>query len=158
MLSFTRHKKEPRVRRGLSQVALFSTLDAKEQRVVSGLLHERRYVTGEVVFDQGEDSQALFVVISGRVLICRQGAPESGRIAEIGPGRAFGELAILGAEPRSAQARAEQDCVLQTLSRRDFDGLVESHKAIALKITLQLSRQLARQLREQTGVSADMPL
>jgi hypothetical protein len=48
--------------------------------------------------------------------------------------------------------------VLQTLSRRDFDGLVESHKAIALKITLQLSRQLARQLREQTGVSADMPL
>jgi CRP-like cAMP-binding protein len=158
MLPFNRHKKEPRGRRGLGHIPLFSALDAKEQRVVSGLLHERRYVTGEIVFDQGEDSQALFVVISGRVLVCRQGAPESGRIAEIGPGRAFGELAILGAEPRSAQVRAEQDCVLQTLSRRDFDGLSESHKGIALKITLQLARQLARQLREQTGVAAELPL
>jgi len=155
MFSSTRQVKDPQ---GLAHVALFSALDAKEQRVVAGLLHPRRYEQGEVIFDDGEDSQALYVVITGRVLVCRHGEPEAGKIAEIGPGRAFGELAILGGYQRSAQARAAQHCVLQTLSRRDFDGLTETHKAIALKITLQIARQLARQLREQTGVVSDLPL
>lgn len=158
MLPLMRRRRTPRGPQGMAEVTLFSTLDAKEHRVVAGLLHERRYAQGEVIFDQGEDSQALYVVISGKVLICRQGEPETGKVAEIDPGRAFGELAILGGYRRSAQARAEQDCVLQTLSRRDFDGLAESHKAIALKITLQIARQLARQLREQTGVVSDLPL
>jgi len=154
----TRPGKDSRGPPGLSEVPLFSTLDAKELRVVAGLLHERRYEKGEVIFDQAEDSQALYVVISGQVLICRQGEPETGKVAEIGPGLAFGEPAILGGYRRSAQARAAQDCVLQTLSRSDFEGLVESHRAIALKVTLQIARQLARQLRQQTGVFSDLPL
>jgi CRP/FNR family cyclic AMP-dependent transcriptional regulator len=158
MLPFIRQRKASRRPQGLAHVSLFSVLDAKEDRVVAGLLHERRYERGEVIFDQGEDSQALYVVASGKVLICRQGEPETGKIAEIGPGRAFGELAILGGYRRSAQARAAEGCVLQTLSRRDFDGLAESHKSIALKITLQIARQLARQLREQTGIVSDLPL
>lgn len=155
MLNLTRKRKAPH---GLADVPLFSALEAKEHRVVAGLLHERRYEQGEVIFDQGEDSQALYIVISGKVAILRQGDPETGKLAEIGPGRAFGELAILGGDRRSAQARAAQDCVLQTLARRDFEALVESHKAIALKITLQIARQLARQLREQTGVVPEVPL
>ncbi len=153
-----RSGKDSRGPQGLLDVPLFSTLDAREHRVIAGLLHERRYEKGEVIFDQGEDSQALYVVISGQVLICRQGEPETGKVAEIGPGFAFGEPAILGGYHRSAQARAAQDCVLQTLSRSDFEGLVESHRAIALKVTLQIARQLARQLRQQTGVFSDLPL
>jgi CRP-like cAMP-binding protein len=153
-----RIRKDSRGPQGLGHVPLFSALDAKEHREVAGLLHERRYEQGEVIFDQGEDAHALYVVISGKVLICRQGEAETRQMAEIGPGFAFGELAILGGERRSAQARAAQACVLQTLSRRDFDGLFESHKAIALKMTLQIARQLARQLREQTGVIPELPL
>lgn len=158
MPPITRHVKDSLGPQGLAEVPLFSTLEAREHRVVAGLLHERRYEKGEVIFDQGEDSQALYVVISGQVLICRQGEPETGKVAEIGPGLAFGEPAILGGYRRSAQARAAQACVLQTLSRSDFEGLVESHRTIALKITLQIARQLARQLRQQTGVFSDLPL
>lgn len=158
MLRFTRKTKDPRGPQGLAHVPLFSALSGKEWRVIAGLLHERRYEQGEVIFDQGEDSQALYVVISGKVAILRKVDADTAKLAEIGPGRAFGELAILGGDQRSAQARAAQDCVLQTLARRDFEALVESHKAIALKITLQLARQLARQLREQTGVVPEMPL
>jgi CRP-like cAMP-binding protein len=158
MFPLTRQRKDARGPQGLADVPMFSALDAKEHRVIAGLLHERRYEQGEVIFDQGEDAQALYFVVSGKVLICRQGEPETGKMAEIGPGRAFGELAILGGERRSAQARAAQGCVLQTLSQRDFEGLAESHKAIALKITLQIARQLARQLREQTGVVPELPL
>ena len=93
----------------LRQLPLFAPLSRLELRVVDGLLLERRYLKGEIIFDEGEEGQTLYVIISGRVLICRQGEPETGRIAEIDAGVVFGELALLDNAPRSAQARADDD-------------------------------------------------
>jgi CRP-like cAMP-binding protein len=95
---FQARKETPRLAT-LRQLALFAPLSRLELRVVDGLLHERRYLKGEVIFDEGEEGQALYVIISGRVLICRQGEPETGRISEIDAGVAFGELALLDNAP-----------------------------------------------------------
>jgi CRP-like cAMP-binding protein len=135
----------------LRRLSPFATLSSSELRVVDSLLHERRYLKGEVVFDAGEEGQALYAIISGRVLVCRQGEPETGRIAELEAGVAFGELALLDNAPRSAQTRAAQDCVLASLSRSDFESLLDTHAVVASKIALQLARQFGRQLRERDG-------
>lgn len=133
------------------QLPLFATLSRRELRVVDSLLHERRYLKGEIVFDAGEQGQALYVIVAGRVLICRQGQPDTGRIAELDAGVVFGELALLDNAPRAAQARAADDCVLASLSRADFESLLDTHAVAASKIALQLARQLGRQLREQNA-------
>src|SRR3954451_22823322 len=135
----------------LRQLALFSTLSRYELRVVDSLLHERHYLKGEIIFDEGEEGRALHAVITGRVLICRQGEPETGLLTEIPAGIVFGELALLDDAPRSAQARAAEDCVLASLSRGDFESLLVTHAVIASKISLQLARQLGRQLRSRTA-------
>ena len=153
MLAFFQGRKETPRLGTLRQLALFSTLSRLELRVVDGLVHERRFLKGEIIFDEGEDGQALHVVITGRVLICRQGEPETGRITEIDAGLAFGELALLENAPRSFQARAEADCVVATLSRGALEGLLVTHAVIASKILLQLARQLGRLLRERTPVT-----
>ena len=132
----------------LRKLGLFSTLQARELRVIEELLHDRSYLKGEVIFDQGEEGQALYFVTSGSVLICRQGEPDTGKIVEIGAGALFGELALLDGSPRSAQARAAEDCVLSALSRADFKGLVETHAVIASKIALQLAREMGQKLRD----------
>ena len=150
---FHARKEAPRLDT-LRQLSLFATLSHSELRVVDALLHERRYLKGEIIFDEGEEGQAIYVVIGGRVLICRQGEPETGRIAEIDAGVAFGELALLDNAPRSAQARAAEDCVLASLSRGDFESLLDTHAVTASKISLQLARQLGKQLRER-GLAAD---
>ena len=137
----------------LRQPLLFATLSSSELRVVDGLLHERTYLKGEIVFDEGEEGQALYIVIAGRVLICRQGEPDSGRITEIQTGIVFGELALLDNVPRSAQALAAADCVLALLSRADFESLLDTHAVIASKIALQLARQLGKQLRDRAPVA-----
>lgn len=142
----------------LRQLALFSTLSRAELRVVDSLLHERRYLKGEIVFDAGEEGQALYMIIAGRVLICRQGEPDTGRIAEIEAGVVFGELALLDNAPRAAQARAAEDCVLASLSRVDFESLLDTHAIAASKIALQLARQLGRQLRERDPIAERRPL
>jgi CRP-like cAMP-binding protein len=149
MLALFQRKETPRLST-LRQLPLFATLSRLELNVVDGLLHERRYLQGEIIFDQGEEGQALYVVLSGRVLICRQGEPEAGRIIEIDAGVVFGELALLDDVPRARQARAAEDSVLASLSRGDFESLLDTHAVIASKIALQLARQLGRQLREQT--------
>jgi CRP-like cAMP-binding protein len=133
----------------LRRLSPFATLSSSELRVVDSLLHERHYLKGEIVFDAGEEGQALYAIISGRVLVCRQGEPETGRIAELEAGMAFGELALLDNAPRSAQTRAAQDCTLASLSRSDFESLLDTHAVVASKIALQLARQFGRQLRER---------
>jgi len=142
MQTKTEHPRLAQIR----QLGLFSTLRPRELRVIDGLLHEREYLAGEVVFDEGEEGQALYVVLAGRVLICRQGDPVNGRIAEMPPGALFGELALLDGVPRTAQARALDNCTVAALSRADFNGLLDTHAAIASKVALQLARDLGQKL------------
>ena len=70
----------------------------------------------------------------------------NGRIAEIPPGALFGELALLDGVPRTAQARALDNCTIAALARADFNGLLDTHAAIASKVALQLARDLGQKL------------
>src|SRR5258706_14799713 len=157
MLALFQRKETPRLST-LRQLPLFAALSRLELNVVDGLLHERDYLKGEIIFDEGEEGQALYVVISGRVLICRQGEPEAGRIIGIDAGVVFGELALLDNVPRARQALAAEDCVLASLARGDFESLLDTHAVIASKIALQLARQLGRQLRDRSPALERRPL
>ncbi len=158
MLRFLqRHSDQTRTDQ-IRRLGLFATLQPKELRVIDRLLHDRPYLKGEIVFDQGEEGQALYIVFSGRVLICRQGDPETGRIAEVAAGGMFGELALLDGAPRAAQARATEDSTLGVLARADFQSLVETHAVIASKIALQLAREVGHKLREHFVAMDARPL
>ena len=65
----------PRQLSRLQALSLFATLNARELRLVEGLLHERDYLAGEVIFDAGEEGQAIYIVFSGKVVISKPGAP-----------------------------------------------------------------------------------
>lgn len=146
MLNFLKARREAKLPKELEKPMLFAHLSPGEMRIVHGLMHERHYLKGEVIFDEGEEGQAIYVVLRGKVLICPQGRPES-PIALLDPGDFFGELALLDDSPRAAQARAVEACCLAVFFRGDFLGLMESHALIASKIALQLARQLGSRLR-----------
>ena len=65
---FFRDRKETPRLDMLRQLFLFATLSRVELRVVNGMLHERRYLKGEIIFDEGEEGQTVYMVIAGRVL------------------------------------------------------------------------------------------
>lgn len=149
--------REPSTRvRELKRMTLFAELSLREVRVVAGFMHERSFLAREVVFDQGEQGEAFYVVLEGHVLICRQGQPET-PLAVLGPGSFFGELALLDDAPRSAQVRAQDNCKLLVLFRGDFLGLMQSHGLIASKIAVQLARHLASRVRNMNR-AGDAPL
>ncbi|MYN06068.1 cyclic nucleotide-binding domain-containing protein [Pseudoduganella aquatica] len=141
------HTMSPRLHR-LKQSALFATLTPLELKIVDDMLHERRYLADEIIFDEGEEGQALYLVTAGRVLITR--ALDSGMevVAEIAPGSFFGDLALLDNSPRNAQARALDNCELAVFFRADFMGLMETDAVVGYKISLALARHIAHRLRE----------
>ncbi len=166
---FHPRKTSPRLDR-LHQLSLFVNLTPAELQIVDGLLHERHYLEGEVIFDEGEEGQAIYIIASGQVLIsvtepgngrraARPGVNESaafhplrrqgdtGRVAQLGPGTFFGELALLDNSPRSAQARAASPCQLIIFFRDDFVSLLDTHARIASKISRQLACHLGARLR-----------
>ncbi len=130
----------------LHSLPLLADLSKRELAVVNGLMHDRNYLKGEIIFDEGDDGQALYVILSGRVAIVRQQDPQS-PLSILERGQFFGELALLDDSPRMAQARAEENCVLAVLFRGEYTGLMESHAVIASKISIRLARELGVRLR-----------
>jgi CRP/FNR family cyclic AMP-dependent transcriptional regulator len=144
---FRRRYSTPRLEK-LHALSLFVDLSPAELEIVDGLLHERTYLKDEVIFDEGEDGQAIYIVLDGQVEINRLSSPGAGRVATIGPGTFFGELALLDDAPRSAQARAATACELVVFFRDDFVSLLETRAHIASKISRQLARHIAARMRE----------
>lgn len=157
MLGFLRPVPDRRLE-DLRALFLFAALSVRELKIVQAALHEREYLPGEVIFDEGEEGNALYIVRSGRILICRQGRPDA-PIAEHAAGSFFGELALLDSAPRAAQARAAEASRLAVLFGSDFLSLLETESHLSNRILLQLARHLGRRLRGSvTSPSPGQPL
>jgi len=131
----------------LKNVVLFKDLSMRELAVVDQMFHARHYLADEVIFDEGEEGQGLFVVLSGRVKITLPVDVDTVLI-ELGPGAFFGEVALLDQSVRTAQARAIEDAEIVALFRTEFYSLLETHSGIASRISFQLARVLAARLRQ----------
>ena len=136
----------PRLER-LRSLFLFVDLTPAELAIVDGLLHERDYLADEVIFDEGEEGQAIYIVLEGKVAIRRVEAGVPTVLAEMEAGAVFGDIALLDNAPRVAQARAAGNCRLAVFFRADFMGLLDTHARIASKISMQIARTLANRLR-----------
>lgn len=133
LLRYFRRGMEPAHLTLLRQVPLLADLSTHELHTLDDLLHQRDYVRNEVIFDQDEEGQAIYFLLSGKVVITQQDSGET--LAEITPGQFFGERALLENQPRIAQARAAEDSVIAVLFRADFLWLLHTNPAIASKIS-----------------------
>jgi CRP/FNR family cyclic AMP-dependent transcriptional regulator len=74
----------------LKNVVLFKDLSMRDLAMVSSLMHERQYLADEVIFDEGEEGQGLFLVLKGRVKITLP-ADADNVLIELGHGASPGE-------------------------------------------------------------------
>lgn len=144
--SFFRRRAPKPYQDRLRALSLFQDLDPGELDIVASLLHEREYLEHEVLFDEGEEGHAIYIVISGHVTIRRSAG--NILIANLGPGSFFGELALLTNAPRATQARAGSNCKMLVFFRDDFNNLLHTHLKIASKIGINLARHVGARLRE----------
>src|SRR6185436_17076708 len=77
-----------------------------------------KFRKGQVIFREGEDSDALYVIDKGSVEISALIGPRERRVFAIfGPGDYFGEIAVIDSKPRSATATAREPTMVLCISR-----------------------------------------
>ena len=147
VFSFLNSSRLPAHLQRLKTLPLFSSLTPRELKIVDSLLHQRQFLAGEVVFDEGEEGQALYILLSGVVTVSRTLDGVKEVVAELSSGSFFGDLALLDNTPRSGQIRAKEASEMAVFFRADFLALMEIDARIGYKISLQLARNLAQRLR-----------
>lgn len=143
----------------LAKVPLFASLPPSELERLGSLVRARRYRRGEVIFLEGDVGASLCVIAAGQVRIVLSGADGREVVLNVyGPGEFFGEFALLDGEPRSADAIAQDGCLLYWLTREDFLSFLEAHPRAASTLLAVLSRRLRHTTRVvQDATFRDVP-
>ena len=106
----------------LKSVDIFSTTSGDVIQQISSAMKVVSVSAGQHIIEKGELGTSMFIIDKGTVKV-HDGIYN---IAELGPGKFFGEISLLDTEPRSADVTAMTDCVLLQLEQEDFS--VVSHK------------------------------
>jgi HEAT repeat protein len=124
----------------LRAAPVFAKLRGEDLAVLARVAEIEVFEPGQTVFTEGEMGDALYVVVRGSVDIRHEGRT----LATLGKGEAFGEMAVLDAQPRSATAVAAQraEC-LRIGSEAFYDALHEQ-----VEIAEGIIRILSARLRE----------
>jgi glutaminase len=126
----------------LGEQALLAGLGADEIAALAELSTERRYAVGQRIVAAGEPANSLFFLQSGMVSVK---LPSGVRLASLGPGMEFGEMAIIE-QRRSADVWADTLVKCLELPLAAFDDYRQLRPQIAMKIMRNLSALLARRL------------
>ena len=128
------------------ELGLLSDLSTDEQRRVLSRMHRRTYAAGEVVFHEGDLADTLHFLVEGRV-VAKRSSVSGDRLAYsvIGPGQAFGELAMLARDGRrTATIEAIEPTTTLTLTFGDFQRLCAEQPTVARLLTRLLAARVAR--------------
>lgn len=111
----------------------------------SGVNHEH-FEPGQIVFEQGDLGDRVYIIINGNAEVLIRPDPDSPnaplkKIADLGPGQYFGEMALMRRRPRSATIRCTKPMDVLSIEKGDFNALVTNIDALR---TLFESAALAR--------------
>ena len=141
---------ESKYRRYAEKIRIFNGLDPGE---VEYILHNGKILVfreGQTVFFEGQLGSNLFVVLSGRIGIFKKNK----QIATCVVGDAFGEMAVLNHEPRTATAAALCETKLFTLDEKQINGILEKH--VAVRMLLNIIHVLSERLETVNEQLANM--
>jgi CRP-like cAMP-binding protein len=122
----------------LSTIWLFSTCSNKELRTIRKALEEVEVAPGRLLCEQGTIGREFFLIVDGQASVRRNNR----KIATVGPGQYFGELALLDRRPRSASVTSDTDMRLLVLAQREFNAMLDTVPALSRKLLAAMATRL----------------
>jgi len=113
----------------LQQIDLFHKLVRASLEKIAEVMVLKSYNTGERIIKQGDAGDAFYMILSGRVVVTQTttfGSSAGTELARLGPGKSFGDLALIEDAPRKATVTASSACKCWTLDRHSFKSLFGS--------------------------------
>jgi CRP/FNR family cyclic AMP-dependent transcriptional regulator len=132
----------------LRRSPVFEMLSDAELEVLAELSRPRRFAPGEVVFSEGDAGDALFVLAKGEVEVVARAPGGERRLAVLAPPAAFGEMALVDREVRSATVRALGECAALQLGAESFTAFRKRSRDGFTLFLVNVARVLSGRLRE----------
>jgi CRP-like cAMP-binding protein len=127
----------------LRRTALFAECTKAELIEVALSSDEREAPAGDILTEEGRGGREFFVLVEGAVTVGRGGR----KLADLGPGDWFGEIALLTYKPRTATVTAISPVRLLVISDRAFRRVVETTPRIALNVLRSVAARLEHDAR-----------
>jgi CRP/FNR family transcriptional regulator, cyclic AMP receptor protein len=124
--------------RHLAEVPLFSACSQKDLALVARRGEDVTVDAGKVLVSEGATGSEFFVIISGKARVTRRGR----KVATLGPGDFFGDLALLDKAPRNATVTADTPMELVVLAQREFAAIIDEVPGFSKKLLAGLARRL----------------
>jgi len=108
----------------------------------------KEYRDGEEICRQGDHGDRMYVVQQGGANVFHEEGGVEVLVGELKAGDIFGEMAIFDQSERSTDAIANTDCTLYTITRSDFELLMDFNRDIAYKVLWAVTKMLSSRLRQ----------
>ena len=124
-----------------------ASIDAIADRTITKV-----YTAGTVVFDEGDESDGLYLIGAGHVLadVRVRGQRGRRRLSSMAAGAAFGELALVDQRRRSTRIVAIESTVCHVLTSQGFADLQSEAPEASAHLSLAIARTLSQRLRALT--------
>ncbi len=133
----------------LSGSSLFDMLSTAELEYVADLSRPRRFEAAQMIFEEGELGDSVFIIGAGEVEVLRRDATGSQKvIATLGAGQFFGEMSLVDKEYRSASIRARSECEVLHLTAENLTSFRKQHRDGFTFVIINIARVLSARLRE----------
>jgi len=139
----------------LKNSEIFSRLSPEELKTILDSGTIETHTPGNIIFRIGDPSDAIFVIKSGVVEICRaKGDRETMAIvAYLGEGDPIGEMAIMTGSSRASLARVPQRAVILKIEKKAFMELLNQIPELSMNLLAILSKRLEEGLRKQRAAA-----
>jgi CRP-like cAMP-binding protein len=122
----------------LANVRMFSSLNKKELTLISKAADVVNVAAGKEIVTEGTPGHEFYLILNGTAVVKRGGR----KVATLGPGDYFGELALLDRGPRSATIVADTPMELVIIGQREFLGVLDQVPAVSLKLLVSMAARL----------------
>jgi CRP-like cAMP-binding protein len=137
------------MQKSLLSIPIFSRLTRKELEMLTNIIHNRNYVSGEYVFYQGDPGLGLYIIHEGEIKVQRKNEDNQLiSLADFTKGDFFGELALIDGEKRPASAVCAADTRLAVIFKPDLDEFIDNYPKSGIKILRGIAEIIAQRLRK----------
>lgn len=131
----------------LRRVPLLADLSPADLKRVAAIATEHHYLDGEIIFEQDEPGDEMYVVVSGEVRVLVKNENHNDKeVARRKAGETVGEMSVISGSLRSATLAAAGDVHLLCLDQKSFEGLLRERPEVSLAVM----RMLCDRLRQAT--------
>lgn len=129
----------------LAKAPLLADLSPNELQLLAARTVRKLFVSGELLFSEGEPCNGLHIIARGKVRIFKTSVNGREQVLALnGPGDTIAELPVFDGGPYPASASAIEDAEIAFISRRDFHAYCLEHPEVALKVLAQVGARLRR--------------